>query len=142
MTKVKGNESSRTKVKIHKSCVKPNDKDLRVLEVNWMKKEVKGVKYRQSRITHQFPIEKLCIRFSVPVWDPFLTWKTIKLEDGIWIKVVSFWVSFPTQFESAQSDTFGESYNQNIQSYLETNLCAHASKFSRARTGISFTCRA
>lgn len=63
MTKIEENESSRTNVQIFKSCVEPNDKDLRVLEVNWLKEDVKWMKYRQCMITHQFLIEKLCTDF-------------------------------------------------------------------------------
>lgn len=51
-------------MQILKSYVELHDEDLRVLEVNWLKKDVKGTKYRQSRITHQLPIEKLCLGFS------------------------------------------------------------------------------
>jgi hypothetical protein len=53
MTKMKESESSGTKVQIFKSCIEPHDEDLRVLETNWMKKEVKGMKYSQGIITYQ-----------------------------------------------------------------------------------------
>ena len=58
---MKENESSRTSVQIHKSCVKPNDEDLRV---NWLKEDIKLMNYRQSMITHEFPIEKLYTNFQ------------------------------------------------------------------------------
>ena len=46
-------ESSGTKVQIFKSCIKPHDEDLRVLEANWMKKGFKGMKYGQDIFTDQ-----------------------------------------------------------------------------------------
>lgn len=50
-------------MQILKSYVELHDKDLRVLEVNWLKEDIKGMKYRQSRITRPLPIEKLCLEF-------------------------------------------------------------------------------
>lgn len=53
MTKMKESENSRTKVQIFKSCIEPHDEDLRMLEANWMKKEVTGMKYSQNILTYQ-----------------------------------------------------------------------------------------
>ena len=50
---MKESESSGTKVRIFKSYIKPHNEDLRVLETNWMKKEVKGVNYSQDIIIYQ-----------------------------------------------------------------------------------------
>ena len=53
MTKMEESESPRTKVQILQTCFQPCDEDSRVLEVNWMKKGVKGMKYSQDMITYQ-----------------------------------------------------------------------------------------
>lgn len=73
MTKSYEIQSSGTKVQIFKSCGEPQDEDLRALGVNWMKIDVKGIKFRQNMIINQFPTEKLCSGISVSYWDPFLT---------------------------------------------------------------------
>lgn len=52
--KMKQIQRSRTKVQILKSCNGPHDEDSRVLGVNWMRKEIEGMKYSQCIIKHQF----------------------------------------------------------------------------------------
>lgn len=53
-----------TKMLILKSCDGPHDEDMRELVVNWMRKEVKGMKFSQLS-NFNFQSNELCFEFSV-----------------------------------------------------------------------------
>lgn len=61
MTKMKQIQSLGTKMQILKSYFAPHDEDLRVLRVNWMRKEVKRMNYSKNIIIYQLSTEKVML---------------------------------------------------------------------------------